>query len=583
MNNNNNKNESKQYPTKLDDMNFKTEFYHQGWESAFQYVYDVLNGIRNASKSEKAFCQRFIDDLQREDLKLNLTIYNFVVVVANSLKHTKGPIGGKPILLMPWQHFVLLNLFCWYYNENAHEQLRGLRRFTKAFVFLPRGNAKTQLAAIVSICSLLLTENKNPIVTTSASSRKQATICFDEIKGQIKSSTNAIKSKFSIRANDILLKRGGSIFPTSSEADSLDGHRITTAVLDEVHAHKNRDVHDAIASSQSSSKDPILFMITTAGTNVRSFCKEMYDYSKGLLFDEFQNDQFLSIIYESDIEEFDSTEGFEQANPSLGHAVSLQSLRSKAQEAGMSEAAMSAFCVKHINRWYSYAENGLISQSLIDVAFQGPFPNDVELSTMKSYMGFDLGATSDLTSLVSVFIGSDGTLYAKSKNFIPEAAYDALPSNYTRLYTQALNSGSLFLAGELVTDLEEVADTLNQMKDTFKPKEIGIDAANWGPQFAKQFRAKYRRELVAVPQGYGLSSAAITFIRLMAEGKIKFSPNDTLMKWCIENARVREGQAGDIAVIKSSNYNLKIDACIALLIALSIIPVVEKSVQVRTL
>jgi len=33
MNNNNNKNESKQYPTKLEDMNFKTEFYHQGWES----------------------------------------------------------------------------------------------------------------------------------------------------------------------------------------------------------------------------------------------------------------------------------------------------------------------------------------------------------------------------------------------------------------------------------------------------------------------------------------------------------------------------------------------------------------------
>ena len=52
----------------------------------------------------------------------------------------------------------------------------------------------------------------------------------------------------------------------------------------------------------------------------------MYDYSKGLLFDEFQNDQFLSIIYESDIEEYDSTDGFEQANPSLGHAVSLQSL-----------------------------------------------------------------------------------------------------------------------------------------------------------------------------------------------------------------------------------------------------------------
>lgn len=574
---------TKSYPTELQDMNFDIEYYHQGYESAFRYVYDVLMDLKPASKSEKAFCQRFLNDLKREDIVLNLKIYNVVVAIANSLKHQKGVLGGKPIQLMPWQQFLMLNLFCWFYTSKAPAELAGSRRYTKVFAFIPRGNAKTQLAAIVSICGLVLTKNKTPKCSTSASSRKQASICFDEIKAQIKSSSVALKKRFKLRANDIQLTGGGSIFPTSSEADNLDGERIVVGILDELHAHKNRSVHDAIATSQSSSLDPILFMITTAGNNTKSFCKEMYDYAKGLLFGEFENDQFLSIIYESDEEEINSELGLEQANPSLDHAVIRQTLRNKAQEALMSEAALAGFATKHLNRWYQYSESALVQQSLIDDAFKGPFPSDAELSQMKAYVGCDLGPRSDFTSIVSLFVNSDGTLYAKSKNFIPNTTYDALPGNYTALYTEAINSGSLSLAGEIVTDLDTVSNTLNHMKNSLKPKEIGIDGACGGLLFAEQFKAKYRKELTAVPQGYGMSSAIIIFIRLMAEGKIKFDPNDVMLRWCIENARGEEGQYGGIKVIKSANHNLKIDACVALLVALSLVPVVEKSTQIRTL
>ncbi|RQM69731.1 terminase large subunit [Aeromonas hydrophila] len=574
---------NKSYPTELQDMNFDIEYYHQGYESAFRYVYDVLTDLKPASKSEKAFCQRFLNDLKREDIVLNLKIYNVVVAIANSLKHQKGVLGGKPIQLMPWQQFLMLNLFCWFYTSKAPAELAGSRRYTKVFAFIPRGNAKTQLAAIVSICGLVLTKNKTPKCSTSASSRKQASICFDEIKAQIKSSSVALKKRFKLRANDIQLTGGGSIFPTSSEADNLDGERIVVGILDELHAHKNRSVHDVIATSQSSSLDPILFMVTTAGNNTKSFCKEMYDYAKGLLFGEFENDQFLSIIYESDEEEINSELGLEQANPSLDHAVIRQTLRNKAQEALMSEAALAGFATKHLNRWYQYSESALVQQSLIDDAFKGPFPSDAELSQMKQYVGLDLAATSDLSSIVSLYVDTGGTMYARSRNYIPESTYHSLPSNYTSLYTEAINRQSLVLSGEIVTDLEQIKGDLNQIIKAHKPKEIGIDGAAGGLRFGVEFKSEYRKELTAVPQGFGLSSAAITFIRLLSTGMVKFDPNDVLLKWCIENARVREGQQGDIAVIKSANHNLKIDACIALLIALSLVPVVEKSTQIRTL
>lgn len=574
---------SKSYPTELQDMNFDIEYYHQGYKSAFRYVYDVLTDLKPASKSEKAFCQRFLNDLKREDIVLNLKIYNVVVAIANSLKHQKGVLGGKPIQLMPWQQFLMLNLFCWFYTSKAPAELVGDRRFTTLFCFVPRGNAKTQIAAIVCLVGLILTKNSFPVCTTSAASKFQARKCFDAIKGQINSSTSSLKKRFNVRANDILLNSGGCIYPTSSEAKTIEGERVVVGVLDELKDHPDRRVHDAIATSQGASKDPILMMTTTAGDNVKCFAKEMYDYAKGLLFGEFENDQFLSIIYESDEKEIDSEIGFEQANPSLDHAVIRHALRNKANQAKMSESAMAGFATKHLNRWYQYSESALVQQSLIDDAFKGPFPSDAELSQMKQYVGLDLAATSDLSSIVSLYVDTGGTMYARSRNYIPESTYHSLPSNYTSLYTEAINRQSLVLSGEIVTDLEQIKGDLNQIIKAHKPKEIGIDGAAGGLRFGVEFKSEYRKELTAVPQGFGLSSAAITFIRLLSTGQIKFDPNDVMLKWCIENARVREGQQGDIAVIKSANHNLKIDACIATLIALSLVPVVEKSTQIRTL
>lgn len=574
---------NKSYPTELQDMNFDIEYYHQGYESAFRYVYDVLMDLKPASKSEKAFCLRFLDDLKREDIVLNLKIYNVVVAIANSLKHQKGPLGGTSIQLMPWQQFLMLNLFCWFYTDKASAELAGNRRFTTLFCFVPRGNAKTQIAAIICLVGLILTKNGSPVCTTSAASKFQARKCFDAIKGQINSSTSSLKKRFNVRANDILLNSGGSIYPTSSEAKTIEGERVVVGVLDELKDHPNRRVHDAIASSQGATKDPILLMTTTAGDDIRCFAKEMYDYSKGLLFGEFENDKFLSIIYESDEEAIDSEVGFEQANPSLDHAVIRHTLRNKAQQAKMSESAMAGFATKHLNRWYQFSESALVQQSLIDDAFKGPFPSDTELSQMKQYIGLDLAATSDLSSLVSLYSAPDGMFYARSRNYIPKDTYQALPSNYTSLYTEAVNRKSLHLAGDIVTDLEQIKEDLNQLVTMYKPREIGIDGAAGGLRFGVEYKNTYRKELTSVQQGFGLSSAAINFIRLISTGQIKFDPNDVMLKWCIENARVREGQQGDFAIIKSANHNLKIDACIALLIALSLVPVVEKQKQIRTL
>ena len=93
--------------------------YFQGWQAVFQYVYDVMKGIRVSAKPEKKAVERFINDLARDDLYIDWDDYEIVQVIANSLRHTKGPIAGSAILLLPWMQFHLFNIFALKYSDKT--------------------------------------------------------------------------------------------------------------------------------------------------------------------------------------------------------------------------------------------------------------------------------------------------------------------------------------------------------------------------------------------------------------------------------------------------------------------------------
>jgi hypothetical protein len=99
-------------------------------------------------------CQRQLDDLAR--FKGRNPPYRFnprltdkqgrsyqpadnLCAFVERLPHVKGPLAGQPILLEPWQVFVLTTLFGWAKPD-------GKRRFRRAYVEVPRGNGKALAA-----------------------------------------------------------------------------------------------------------------------------------------------------------------------------------------------------------------------------------------------------------------------------------------------------------------------------------------------------------------------------------------------------------------------------------------------------
>ncbi len=108
-----------------------------------QYVGDVLSGKKIVGKEVFLACERFKRDLEREDLEFRTKEPDLVIgIIERTMTHMQGedltgkPLMGTPLVLQPWQVFIVYNLVGWYYKGTSE------RRYKEAFIFVPRKNGK---------------------------------------------------------------------------------------------------------------------------------------------------------------------------------------------------------------------------------------------------------------------------------------------------------------------------------------------------------------------------------------------------------------------------------------------------------
>lgn len=122
--------------------------------------------------------------------------------------------------------------------------------------------------------------------------------------------------------------------PLSSDANNLDGLNIHCAIVDELHAHKTRDVWDVLETATGARLQSLLFGITTAGFNKEGICYELRDYAIKVLRGLVKDDTFFAIIYTLDEgdDPFDE-KVWQKANPGLGICKRWDDLRRLAKKA----------------------------------------------------------------------------------------------------------------------------------------------------------------------------------------------------------------------------------------------------------
>ena len=189
------------------------------------------------------------------------------------LKHSKGEWAGQVIALEPWQQFILWVLFGW-------KRADGTRRFRTAYQEIARKNGKSTIAAGVGLYLMIADGEPGAEIYTAATKRDQARITHAEATRMVKSSPALRKEIRAFKDNLHIPDTASKYEPLGADADSMDGLNVHGAIIDELHAHKDRRVWDVLETATGSRRQPLMFAITTAGYDRQSLCFEQHEYAE---------------------------------------------------------------------------------------------------------------------------------------------------------------------------------------------------------------------------------------------------------------------------------------------------------------
>lgn len=385
-------------------------------EELIQYSKRCLTDEEISGKKHKWACRRFLEDCKKASANNTLSEpWKFywdeeeaqgIVDWFALLRHSKGELAGQPIVLTPWQKFNLCQLYGW------RERGSGYKRFKQSFTEVGRKNAKSQMEAGVGLYEISVCATKNQEnyeYYTAGTKRDQSKIILNEVKLMLNNSP--LKSKFKITRDAVYHKKTGSFIKALSKEDgqSGDGTNPAGLILDEYHQHKTTEFYDLGLGSNT--KEPLLMIITTAGKDLTYPCYvQEYTYCSRILDPDVDvyNDEYLIDIcevdqedYKDDIRNLDNEELWKKANPiRMSYENGKKKIRNAWRVAKEIPEKMTAFLTKMLNIWVQAQENGYMDMAKWKACQVGEIP--IDTSGMDVYVGFDMSAKTDLTSVAFV-------------------------------------------------------------------------------------------------------------------------------------------------------------------------------------
>ncbi len=164
-----------------------------------------------------------------------------------------------------------------------------------------------------------------------------------------------------------------------------------------------------------------MWMITTAGYNVRGVCYEQRTLLAKILNGAVEADHYFGIIFTIDQgdDPFDEA-NWRKANPLLGSAVDLTEFRGYAIEAKASPESLGEFLTKRLNVWLNAASAWLSVDQWKKATIEGL--DWADFHGLECTIGADLADKDDITALALIGQHEDGKIIVKPMFFIPSAA-----------------------------------------------------------------------------------------------------------------------------------------------------------------
>jgi len=497
-----------------------------------------------------------------EDSRYNEKKADHAVAFIEQLKHIKtSEWAGKPFKLLAWQEQIIRDIF-------GIVKPNGARQFRHCFVEVPKKSGKSELAAAVALYLLCADQEQGAEIYSVANDREQAAIVFN-LAQQMAQDNPILRKlcKFVDSRKRIIFKPTNSFYAAiSSEVKNKYGLNCHGVIFDELLGQTERKLYDTMTiGSGSARRQPLNFVITTAGQDRNSICYEEHCYALDLLQGRKIDPSYYPVVFAArDDEEWTDPAVWKRVNPSFGITVPEDFYHSFVNRAKTNVALESEFRQFYLNQWLSSAKRWLP----MDKYDKGNTPFKPEdLRGRSCYGGLDLASTDDIAAFVLVFPPDEvnGEYHVLPFFWIPEENMHQRVKNHRVPYAQWARDGYLETTEGNIIYYDFIERKVAELGKIYNIREISYD--RWGAEQMSQNLKANGFEMVDFGQGFqSISQPSKELHRLVLDERLIHGGHPVL-RWMFENVYIETDAAANIKPSKKKSRE-KIDGAVATIMAL---------------
>lgn len=472
-------------------------------------------------------------------------------------KHSKGEWAGQPVRLELFQKAFISALFGFVDSET------GLRKYREAFFMVARKNGKSTMLAGIALYLLLADGEAGAEIYSVATKKDQAKIIFDETCNMVAQSPY-LRKHIRKRKSDLYFPAAMSkIQALGKNSDTLDGLNGSGIIIDELHGIKDRNLYEVMRQSQSARRQPLLVMITTAGTVRECIFDDMYDYACKVVDGTINDATFLPIIYELDAKaEWTDPAAWFKANPGLGRIKKLEDLVAKVERAKQSPKDLSGILCKDFN----------IRETRYNAWLDFDSINNEETFSLEDFRGAyaiggaDLSLTRDLTCATVLMMHPEThKRYVHQMYWLPEDNFTQRVEQEKIPYDKWLEAGLVRLCKGNTINYSDVTAWFLEIVKEHGITPLWVYYDSWSARYWVEEMEAYGFKMERCIQGAKTLSLPMQNLGADLQAKKVIYNNNPILKWCLTNTGIQEDRNGNIVPVKNSSAKRRIDGTASLL------------------
>lgn len=489
----------------------------------------------------------------------------------------------------------------------AYDADDGKRLIREFFLLISKKNIKSTLAAGIMLTALICNWRHNAELLILAPTKEVANNSYSPAAAMVRADPKLLKILHVIDHQRIIRHRvnGAELKVVAADSEIVSGKKAAFVLVEELwlfgkKANAEAMLREATGGLVSRPEGFVIYITTHSDEPPAGVFKARLEYARSVRDGDIIDPSFMAVLYEwpdsmLEAEAYLEPKNFYVTNPNLGRSVSAEWLEAELVKERRGEGSgLQIFLAKHLNveiglrlrrdrwrgadLWEGCADKALAGRGLDGL--------DVLLARCEvAVAGVDGGGLDDLMGLCiagrergtqrwllwfRAWVWAD---VLQLRQDIAPALRDFEADGDLVILTADEFDVDAFEEGDEIgpeQDVAQVVEILMRVKESGLMPEssaVGMDPQNVGALVDALARAGFtvadgtRGEVVAVPQGWALSSAIWSMERKLKHKMIAHD-GSKMMAWCVSNARA-EQRGKNVYIHKSSAGTAKIDPLVA--------------------